>query len=88
LVQAPSYGDHESFYFRATLYGRHLAAYEAPLEPALRDRAVRLLLARQLGSLIDTNWRQDPAANYPLTVVEAMMRGHGLWAYVNEVVSE
>jgi lysine-N-methylase len=67
---------HEAFHLRALIHG-HLLAGELSLFQALRDRAVRQLLARQAFlSPVD-----DPSARYPLTAVEAMMRGQGLEAY-------
>ena len=74
----------ESFYFRATLHGHHLAD-EVPLERALRDRAVRLVVARALGAVIARHAPGDPSAAHPLALVEGMMRAHGLKAYAREI---
>ena len=67
----------EAFYLRAVLHGHQLAG-RLPLEGALRDRAVRLLVARAMGALA-------PDARRPLTILEAMMRGHGIEIYAREV---
>src|SRR5690606_27006597 len=67
---------HEAFHLRALVHG-HLLVGELSLFQALRDRAIRQLLARRAFlQPID-----DPSARYPLTAVEAMMRGQGLEAY-------
>jgi lysine-N-methylase len=71
----------EAFFVRASLHGHHLAG-ELPLGTALRDRAVRLLLARALGDGMPAD---DPGHAHPIALVEAMMRGHGLGAYVGSV---
>jgi hypothetical protein len=83
LVSTDRYRSHERFYFRATLFGHHLLTEPLPLERALRDRATRVLLARQLGQLVPPECASHPAVRYPLTAVESMMRGQGLSAYVN-----
>lgn len=67
----------EAFYLRAVLHGHQLAG-RLPLTDALRDRAVRLLVARAMGAL-------SPETRRPLTILEAMMRGHGIEAYAREV---
>ena len=46
---------------------------------ALRDRAVRALLARALAEVLPV---EEPARAHPIALVEAMMRAHGLGAYV------
>jgi lysine-N-methylase len=71
----------EAFFVRASIHGHHLAG-ELPLAVALRDRAVRLLLARVLGEAMPAD---DPGRAHPIALVEAMMRGHGLGAYVGSV---
>lgn len=60
----------ESFHLRASLFG-HLVAERAPIVDALRDRAVRLIVARPV--------QHEP---HPLALVETMARAHGLDAYV------
>ena len=71
---------------RAALHGHRLFG-ELPLSFALRDRATRVLCARALGSVardLPENER-DPAAEHPLALVEAMLRGHGLDAYAHDI---
>lgn len=67
----------EAFYLRAVIHGHQIVG-RLPLAAALRDRAVRLLVARAMGAL-------DPSARRPLTILEAMMRGHGIEIYAREV---
>jgi lysine-N-methylase len=85
LEAPPQFPGHERFYFRATLFGHHLVATEMTIEQALRDRALRLLLARQLGSDVPEECADHPAAAYPITAVESMMRGQGLDRYARPV---
>jgi lysine-N-methylase len=90
LVKDP---DSDAFYVRALLHG-HLLADEIPLADALRDRAVRILAGRSLGAVLAraapdvspegrASQPDDPARAYPLSLVESMMRAHGLKAYVS-----
>jgi lysine-N-methylase len=77
LAGASPFGGDERFYLRAQLHGHQLIG-DLPLAAALRDRAVRLLLARALPASLPEG---DPARPHPLALVEAMMRGHGLAGY-------
>lgn len=63
----------EAFYVTAALHG-HALLGEIPLAHALRDRAVRLLLARAV-----------PDMPYPLPLVEAMMRAQGVKEYARMI---
>ena len=56
----------------------------SPLATALRDRGVRLLVARAMPLAVGTD-EVDPAYVHPLALVEAMLRGHGLDGYVEDV---
>jgi lysine-N-methylase len=67
----------EAFYLRAVIHGHQIVG-RLPLAAALRDRAVRLLVARAMGALA-------PSTRRPLTILEAMMRGHGIEIYAREV---
>jgi lysine-N-methylase len=67
----------EAFYLRAVVHGHQIVG-RLPLATALRDRAVRLLVARAMGTI-------SPSTRRPLTVLEAMMRGHGVEIYAREV---
>jgi lysine-N-methylase len=69
----------EAFYVRAVIHGHQIIG-RLPLGLALRDRAVRLLVARAMGALA-------PAVRRPLTILEAMLRGHGMEIYAREVRS-
>ncbi len=71
----------EAFYVRAYAFGLGLET-SAPLIESLRDRGLRLLLARALEDLVDP---QEQAARYPLALLEALMRGHGLASYVRQL---
>jgi lysine-N-methylase len=74
----------EAFYLRASIHGHHLAG-DLPLCVALRDRAARILLARALADVIPADIT-DPAAEQPLALVEAMLRGHGLASYAHDAL--
>ncbi len=72
----------EAFYLRALLHGHELVG-PLSLADALRDRAVRMLVARALPlayAALDDD-RSDPALAHPLALVEATLRGHGLGVY-------
>jgi lysine-N-methylase len=77
----------ESFYLRALLHGHQLTAAALPLSLALRDRAVRIVVARALPQVIAElpAAERDPAGAHPLALLEAMLRGHGLDAYAYDV---
>jgi lysine-N-methylase len=69
----------EAFYLRAGAHGHQFVLNDAPLAHALRDRAVRLVLARALGSVfVSDEYQQDPVFRHPLALLEATLRGHGL----------
>ena len=72
-LAAPSSQAIEQHYFRATIFGHH-AVESLPLVDALRDRAVRVLVARAIGD-----------RRTALPTVESMCRGHGLAAYASRV---
>ena len=74
----------EAFYLRAALHGYKLFS-DLPLTIALRDRAVRLLVARALPDVFTRAGATDPACAHPLALVEAMLRGHGLDAYAHDL---
>ena len=69
----------EAFYLRAGAYGHQFVLGDAPLSLALRDRAARLVLARALPLVVHSDERASEAVlRYPLALVEATLRGHGL----------
>lgn len=72
----------ESFYLHAAIHGHQLIS-DLPLVHALRDRAVRILVARALPRVLPGT-AADPACAQPLALVEAMLRGHGLEAYAHD----
>lgn len=82
LGSPPAHAGSEAFYLRALLHGHELVG-PLSLADALRDRAVRMLVARALplayAALDDDG--ADPALRHPLAVVEATLRGHGLGSY-------
>jgi lysine-N-methylase len=86
FVAQPRKPDAEALYARAVLHGHQLAG-EWPVSIALRDRAVRLLVARALDRLLEQTPSEphDSATLHPLALVEAMLRGHGLDAYVYDI---
>ena len=79
----PDVAASEAFYLRAALHGYKLFG-DLPLTVALRDRAVRLLVARALPAVFARNGADDSACAHPLALVEAMLRGHGLDAYAHD----
>ena len=74
----------EAFYLRAALHGYKLFG-DLPLTVTLRDRAVRLLIARTLPTIFARTGATDPACAHPLALVEAMLRGHGLDGYAHDL---
>ncbi len=83
-IPPPAAPASEAFYLRAALHGYKLFT-DLPLTIALRDRAVRLLVARALPDVFARTGATDPACAHPLALVEAMLRGHGLDAYAHEL---
>jgi len=81
LSVPPPHPEHERFYLEATIFGHHLVTPGLTLEQALRDRLLRLLLARQLGREIPPECSAHPAAPHPLVAVESLMQGQGLENY-------
>lgn len=73
----------ESFYVRAQLHGYQLTG--DPLAVALRDRAVRALVARGFEAWVAREAPGEDAFREPLALVEAMVRAHGLSLYVDDL---
>ncbi len=84
LVSSSGFSRDEAFCARAVIHG-HGLVNGLPLVSALRDRAVRFVLARALPGSIPAG---EPWRVHPLALVEAVMRGHGLGAYAAEVKAE
>lgn len=82
LESAP-FPAHERLYLAAVLWGHHLVASPRQLAAALRDRATRLLLARQMAFSLPGAAAHDPAAAFPIAGMEAMMRGQALERYAD-----
>lgn len=74
----------EAFYLRAALHGYKLFG-DLPLTTTLRDRAVRMLVARALPTIFARVGAADPACAHPIALVEAMLRGHGLESYAHDL---
>lgn len=72
--------EEERFYLRAVVHAYGFSG-ALSLADALRDRALRLLVARAMPRVCPESLAEDPAARHPLALVEALMRGHGLRAY-------
>jgi hypothetical protein len=69
----------EAFYLRAGAHGHQFVLSDAPLAHALRDRAVRILIARVFPVVVGPDEQpSDPALRHPLALVEATLRAHGL----------
>ena len=86
VMDAPLAPEGEAFYLRALVHGHRLVG-ELPVATALRDRAVRLVVARALGLvfLAEAPGSLDPACAEPLALVESLLRGHGLDAYAHDL---
>jgi lysine-N-methylase len=83
-IPPPATPASEAFYLRAALHGYKLFT-DLPLTVALRDRTVRLLIARALPDIFTRTGATDPACAHPLALVEAMLRGHGLDGYAHDI---
>ncbi len=86
-VSTSAHAKDEELYFRAVVHGHHLVG-ELPLGLALRERGLRVWLARSLAPILErAHARGEPplpgesTSRHPLAVVEALMRGHGLASY-------
>jgi lysine-N-methylase len=71
----------ERFYLRALAHAHRLALEGRPLAHGLRDRAVRLLAARAMS--MRHALPEDPAARYPLALLEAAIRNLGMAGYAD-----
>lgn len=76
----------ERFYLHAALFGHQLVGF--PLVTSLRDRALAMWIARVFPLAADSLYSEvsEPAFAHPLALVEALLRGHGLRLYTEEVV--
>lgn len=71
---------HETFYLRAILFGHQWTRSGQALAQALRESALRLLLARSLRVKVlpHVEPAQRAGLGFPLTLVEALLRAQGL----------
>lgn len=78
----------EAFYLRVALFGHQMVGY--PLAVALRDRAVAIWVARAFALAAEALYpgEEEPAFEHPLALVEALLRGHGLRRYTDDVARE
>lgn len=87
LDRAPAYARVEAAHLRVALFGHHLAMglrRDKTLALACFDRSMRLVAARALGVVAKLGGLDDPAFGEPLALVEALLRGYGLSAYLAE----
>ncbi len=77
----------EGFFLRVALFGHQMVC--RPLAVALRDRAVAMWIARVFPLAADALYpgAEEPAFAHPLALVEALLRGHGLRRYTEEVAA-
>ncbi|MEZ4298463.1 MAG: YkgJ family cysteine cluster protein [Polyangiaceae bacterium] len=82
---AGAQGQDERFYLRAALFGHQMVGY--PLVTSLRDRAVAMWIARVFPLAVSALYPGEdvPAFAHPLALVEALLRGHGLRLYTEEL---
>ncbi len=90
LAEAAGNRTTDRFYLRSTIFSYELVAPKTPrpastLVTALRDRSIRMLLAREMRSTIPDDCQHDPSVKHPITAVEAMMRGQGLVSYAADL---
>lgn len=71
--------ERERFYLRASIFGHAGVANGPPIATLLRDRAIRILLARAIAD------EADPMFRDPLPLVEAVMRNYRLRAYTEKL---
>lgn len=86
LSSPPAAPRSEELYVAAMFHGHRLTGKRSVAE-ALRDRALRLVVARALPLVLARVpvEERDPSAAHPLALVEATLRGHGLDGYVEDV---
>ncbi len=83
LDQPAPHPDHEARFWQAGVHAYRWAGRGAMVR-ALRDDAVRLWVARSL-PLLWVEADGDPDLRAPLALVEALLRAHGVGAYVDDV---
>lgn len=83
LAAPPPAPEHEARFWRGGLHSYRWPRNGA-LVDALRDDALRLWVARSLPAVLDDR-HHDPDLRAPLALVEALVRAHGIGAYVDDV---
>lgn len=83
LVMPPDRPAQEARYWRTALHGHRWLGHAA-LAVVLRDEAVRLWVARSL-PVVMPEIETEPELRSPLALVEAVMRAHGIGAYVDDL---
>jgi lysine-N-methylase len=81
LEMKPENAAEENAYLRATLWG-YIDIADLGVVPMLRDRALRLWVARAMPELA-TKETADQAFAHPLATIDVLMRAHGLSHYVD-----
>jgi lysine-N-methylase len=84
MALEPTSQRREAFYVRATAFG-YAWIDGRPLITNLRDRAVRLWVARAMPTF-GAFMGDEASRRHPLALVEALMRGHGLERYTEQLV--
>jgi lysine-N-methylase len=76
--------EHERFAVKSLAFGRLLLTrgQGRPLATELVGLALSMWLARALADEVDA--QLDPSLRAPLALVEALLRGHGLYAYLDD----
>ncbi|MGF1468910.1 MAG: YkgJ family cysteine cluster protein [Sandaracinaceae bacterium] len=80
-VEPPTDVAAERFYLRALAFGHRVALEGRPLSHGLRDRGTRILAARRMARTGPES--EDPAARWPLALVEAALRNLRLAGYAD-----
>ncbi len=86
LAEPPEHPEHEARFWQTGVH-----AYRWPrngaIDLALRDDAVRVWVARSLPLTLEDDGG-DPDLRAPLALVEAMLRAHGVAAYVDDLAQK
>lgn len=87
LAMPPEQPGHEARFWSLGLHAYRWARSGA-IESALRDDAVRLWVARSLPLGLSEDDEGDPDVRAPLALVEALLRAHGIGAYVDDLLQK
>ncbi|MEX1362833.1 MAG: YkgJ family cysteine cluster protein [Nannocystaceae bacterium] len=83
MAMPPDRPAQEARYWRTALHGHRWLGHAA-LAVVLRDEAVRLWVARSL-PVVMPGVQTEPELRAPLALVEAILRAHGIGAYVDDL---